>query len=404
MALNATDFPLYVPEFRVEINDNPIPAELRAAVTGVRYEDGMDVSDRVEIDFANPDAYLLQKHIRGLGVQPFPTGVRVGQLHSKAVSVVPQGLFDLDSKLTLAMGYAPDQPIGMFEGEVTGVEADFPSEGTPTFKLIAHDYLHRMTEGKYTRGFSILPDAIIAAILSAESRLIPFIDPTIYAASGAFAALNFIFGGTGRKQKGQSDYNLLKEIAAFYDADFWVEGDVLYVSRFLKEYSPRMTLAWGGSLLSFRPRMSKVGQVVGVSVKFTLREIPLAFMVTVSWDFDREALVVSVLPGEAGQLKAATKALIAGPLLSLDRRSIGSPADIAGSAFAMARKLRQALNNRVTAEGSTVGDPQIRAGAVVRIEGVGPDFSGDYRVVEAVHVMGSGGYRTNFKVRKEILP
>jgi hypothetical protein len=51
-----------------------------------------------------------------------------------------------------------------------------------------------------------------------------------------------------------------------------------------------------------------------------------------------------------------------------------------------------------------VGDPRIRAGAMVRIEGIGPDFSGDYRVASATHTIDGSGYRTNFEVRKELIP
>jgi hypothetical protein len=398
-----TAFPRYVPGYRIELGDAPLPAELRASVLGVHFEEAEQVADRVEIKFANPDGYLLNQHIKGVGVRPFPTGVRVGKAFGPAslppVPRLPAGLFDLDGRMTLALGYEPDRPTPMFVGEVTGVEADLPASGMPTLTVVAHDYLRRMTEGRYVRGFSLLPDAVIAAVLCAETRLVPLIDPAIAGASTAFAALNLLFSGSGRKQKGQSHHELLSEISAFYDATFWLEDDQLYVSRFFKEYSPRATFVWGESLRSFQPRVSTVGQIAGVSAKFTLREIPLSIMVTVSWDFDREALVISVLPGQAGQLKVS-----GGPLLSLDRRAIGSPADIATSAFELVHKLRTSLNNRLTAKGSCVGDPRVRTGAVIRFEGIGPDFSGDYRVFAAEHVVDGNGYRTNFKVRKEILP
>ncbi len=93
-----------------------------------------------------------------------------------------------------------------------------------------------------------------------------------------------------------------------------------------------------------------------------------------------------------------------GPLLTLIRYPIGSPADIATSALRITHELRTKINNRLTGVGSAVGDPRIRAGAVIRLEGLGQDFSGDYRVVSASHMLGTGGYRTDFKVRKEIIP
>jgi len=60
------------------------------------------------------------------------------------------------------------------------------------------------------------------------------------------------------------------------------------------------------------------------------------------------------------------------------------------------------LNRRLTATGSTVGDPRIQAGTVLQIEGVGRQFGGLYRVIQATHTVDSGGYRTSFEARKEI--
>jgi hypothetical protein len=227
------------------------------------------------------------------------------------------------------------------------------------------------------------------------------IDPVVVAGSTAVAAVNLIFNGTGRKQKGESDLDLMKEIAATYDSDFWVDGDFLYFSRFMpKEYSPRLALRWGESLLDFSPKVSTIGSVAATAMKFTLREIPLSFLVNVFWDFDRETLGIRVVPGEAaGLLK-----MVVGPTDTMINQPIGSPADITNSALVIAHELRTKINNRLTASGSAIGDPRIRAGAVIRFEGLGPDFSGDYRVASATHSIDAGGYRTSFQVRKEIIP
>lgn len=392
-------YPRYAPEFQVKINDQDLPFAVRSTVSSVRYQDGMNAADRVEIELANPDLRWLQTHIRGLGFQPFPTGVSVGPFGS--VNAAPEGTFDIDNKLTLGMGYAPDPLTEMFEGEVTGLQVSFPSGGMPTMILVAHDYLHRLTRGSYARGFGPLHDALVAIILSAENLLVPLIDPAIMAVSTAVTALNVIFGGSGIKQEGESDLQLLQRIATSYDADFWVERDFLYLARFFpKEYTPRLALTYGESLIDFSPQLSTVGQVAGVSMKFTLRELPLNFLVTVAWDFDRESLVTTVVPGEV----AAFAKAFSGPAFTIINQPISSPADIANSALIIISELRQKLNNRLTGSGSAVGDPNIRAGAVIRLEGLGPDFSGDYRVTSASHSIDSGGYRTQFEVRKEIIP
>jgi Bacteriophage probable baseplate hub protein len=388
--------PRFAPDFRLQINGQDLPSALRASITSVRYQDGTQAADRVEVGIANVDLRWLQKHIRGLGFQPFPTGVQLGPVR---VGATPDGLFDVDNRLELSLGYAPDRLEPVFKGDITGVEASFPSGGVPTMTLVAHDYLQRLTQGTWARGFGPLPDAVIAMILSAENLLIPMIDPSVMAVSSALAALNYVFSGTGRKQRGQSDFDFLKEIAAQYDADFWVDGDTLYLTRFFpKEYTPRLTLRWGESLLEFSPKVSTVGAVEAVSMKFTLREIPLSFLVTVFFDFDRETLGVRVAAGESGSSQAGTSAL------TLIDQPVNNPVDLINSALVIVRELRNKLNNRLTGSGSAVGDPRIRAGAVVRLDGLGPDFSGDYRVSSAVHSIDAGGYRTSFEVRKELIP
>jgi uncharacterized protein len=387
----------FVPEYQVKVNGSDLPQAVRSAVTAVRYDDGIDAADRVEIDVANLNVGLLREHIRGLGFQPFPTGVRIGPV---GVSPVPSGTFDIDNSLSLSMGYAPGPLMEMFRGEVTGLELDFPESGMPVMTLVAHDKLHRLTEGKYARSFSVIPDFVIAAILGAENLLLTFIDPEVAAASTAMTVLNAVFHGTATRQKGQTDLELLQEIADRFDADFWVEGDTLVLARFLKSYEPSVTLTWGRSLLSFTPKMSTVGQVVGVGAKFTLRELPFDFLVSVVWDFDREALQVMVVPGAAA---AYVKSLI-GPIQTLITRPVSSPTDLMDSVFMIVRDLRKKLNGRVTAKGVAVGDPQIRANSMIRIEGIGPDFSGDYRLASAKHIINDEGYRTQFEAFKEIIP
>ena len=388
----------FVPAYELAINGTSVPTALSSSITGIVFESGMDAASRVEIQIANPGLTWLQSHINGLGFLPFQSGALPGPVPTPSFQAA--GLFDMTNTMTLSLGYADEMLAEVFDGEITGIEAHMPNDGMPELTIIAHDRLQRLTQGSYGRGFGPLPDALIAMILSAENLLLPAIDPTLTAASTAIAVVNFIFNGSGRKQKSQTDLEVLQEIADYYDADFWVEGSTLYLSRFLKEYTPSVTLDWGESLLEFSPKVSTVGQFFGVGVKFTLREIPLSFTVAVSWNFSAQTLMITVVPSGT---EAYLKSLI-GPIDVVINRPISSPPDIVDSAMFITRKLRNALNTRLTATGSTVGNPGIVANAVVQFNGIGPDFSGNYRVTEAKHVIDSNGYRTSFKVRKEIIP
>jgi hypothetical protein len=389
----------FVPDYSLAINGNKIPDALKSSVTGITFDSGVNAADRIEVAIANPGLEWLQSHINGLGFLPFPTNVRIGPVQTPNFNGT--GLFDMGNKVELSLGYADQVLSSVFEGEITGIEVNLPASGMPTMTIVAHNYLNRLSTGSYARGFGPLPDVFVAAILSAENLLLPLIDPAVVAASTAIAVLNKIFCGSGPKQKAQTDFNLLKEIARAYDADFWVEGTTLYLSRFVfKEFTPSVTLGWGSSLLEFTPRITTVGSVFGVGAKFTLSVIPLSFMVTASWNFNTESLAINVIPGATA---ASVKTLV-GPIISIINRPIYSPADIIKSAFFITRKLRDTINNRLTATATAVGDPAIKANAVVQFNAIGPDFSGNYRVTNAHHVIDSEGYRTKFKVRKEILP
>jgi len=393
----------YVPDYEVRINGQELPAAVRSTVASVRYEDGRNAADRVEIELGNPDLRWLQRHIRGLGFRP-PSGLDIGPV--RVAQAAPAGTFDLDNSLTLALGYLPGPLELMFEGEVTGIEASFPGGGMPSLRLVAHDKLNRLSRGSGAGAFGFLPDFLVASITAAKNFLIPSIDPAVTVASTALAAINFIFSGSGLYQAGQldgmSDLELLTLIATKYGADFWVEGDVLYLSRFIKEYSPSATLKWGESLIDFSPRISNVGQVAGVGYRFTLREIPLSFLVTVFWDFDRETLGLSVIPGPAA--KAGVEGIIGGKSLTRVDKPVTSPADVVSSALEIEHELRTKLNGRLTGSLTAIGDPRIRAGAIVRLEGLGPDFSMDYRVASATQAFDGSGWVTTAQVYKEIIP
>ena len=82
-------------------------------------------------------------------------------------------------------------------------------------------------------------------------------------------------------------------------------------------------------------KVSTIGQVAGVGMRFVLREIPLDFLVTVGYDFDRESIVFSVVPGAA----AASVQSLLGSVLEIIDQPIASPADITNSALVIAREL-----------------------------------------------------------------
>jgi phage protein D len=406
----------YVPEFRVTINDEPIPAALRASISSVSYETGLEGADRVEITLVNENLRWLDNP-----------------------------LFALDNAMTLSLGYAPEPLERVFVGEIVGQNATFPSSGTPTLTVVAQDRRQRLQRGTKARWFTVptppsgkwpLPDQTVASIVSLENALIPLFDP-IGAVLAALVGGVEVFLARGdnntlqsliRKQVGKSDFEFLKYIAQengwemVIDHDGPLGGHKLRFMSPLDHLAPDVTLKYGRSLIDFTPRLSDVGQFAGVTVRLWQPNLKMEFTITASWDYDRNSLDVSISPGfgslgatgatpqeldaliktaetrEEKQALQKTRDEIEKPILTL----IEEPVTLASAGRVILSKLLPSLNNRLTGSGTTIGDPRIKAGSVLRLEGLGEQFSGLYRVTSAKHTIDSGGYQTNFEVRKEV--
>ena len=216
------------------------------------------------------------------------------------------------------------------------------------------------------------------------------------------------------------------------------QGQLIRLMSPAGELTPHVMLRYGQSLIEFTPRISKVGQLASVSVNVWRPEIKLELTVTVGYDWDKQALTIEVVPGFLNKAKeakaAAARALAAAEKAKAqaaekakgtdefadadpkeeeppDKSKDGSetktmlanePVTVASAPRIILAKLLPKLNKRLTATGSCVGNPEITAGRVIRIEGVGTTFGGLYRVTQARHTLDGSGYRTSFDLRKEI--
>ena len=374
----------YVPDFRLEIDGNPAPAAVRGAVMGIRLVTGFDGADQVEVTLANEGLRWLD-----------------------------DPLFQLDNSLALHLGYAPSQPEQMFVGQIVAAAPTFPSSGVPTMKINAQDARNRMQRGSKLRWFAIpiptvgnfpIPDLITAPLVTLENLLIPVIDPVGAAISvilGGVEAIGTISDPGGaqkfiRKQANESDYKFLTRLAKENGWDMFVEhggpvgGHMLRFQSSLDHLEPDVTLAYGRSLIEFTPRITSVGQIFSVTAYVWITEIKMTFAVTLGWDWDRMSLTLMIYPTGVTLQPGPSHHLIKDPVTPLT-----APRKIIG-------ELLPKLNNRLTGTGSTVGNPAIKAGSVIRFEGLGEQFGGLYRVTKATHLVDQSGYRTEFDVRKEI--
>jgi hypothetical protein len=378
----------FAPEFQLQIAGQAVPAALRGSVSGVSWQTDLDAADRVELSLANEQLRWLD-----------------------------HPLLALDRELSLSIGYAGAALPRVFVGEIVSQSATFPSSGGPTLTVAAQDLRHRLQRGEKTRWFALparclgnwpLPDPAVISLVALERELIPIFDPvsaalSILLGSGDIAVMRSDADAMQkiiRKQAGESDYDLLRRISHENGWEMLIDhsgpmgGHQLRFLSLAEHRTPDVTLKYGRSLIDFTPRLTTVGQIAGISARFWLQEIKMDFTITVSWDWDRSSLNLSVSPGYG---MPASDSSSDGSILLLEEplTQLSAPRTILS-------KLLTRLNQRLTGSGSTIGDPRIRAGSVLQIEGVGERFGGLYRVTSATHTLDSGGYRTRFEVRKEI--
>lgn len=374
----------YAPRFEVGLGGKPLPVELRASITDVGYQTSLNAADRVELT-------LVNERLRWLD----------------------EPLLRMHNELTLSLGYAPDPLQHMFRGEIVSRSAAFPSGAGPSLTVAALDHMHRLQEGTKVRWFAIpttsignfpLPDPAVAAAVSAENGLIPVFEPigaalsVLLAGAEAFAAIGDADAAQRiiRKQENESDFDFLRRIALENGWEMIIDETGPLAGRQLRflspfdHLSPDVTLAYGRSLLDFTPRISEVGQLISVTAHVWVAALKTDLAVTVSWDWDEMTLNLAVRPTYTPMREGPSDFLVEEPVTPSSAPRV------------ILSHLLPRLNQRLTGTGNTIGDPRILPGRVVRLEGLGVEFGGLYRVTGAVHQLGAGGYRTRFQVRKEV--
>lgn len=373
------------PMFTIQINGANLPSALRGAIVSVSWTAGIEGSDSVEVTFANQDLQWLDNP-----------------------------LLAVNNGFSLSIGYAPDPLEVVFVGEITGVEPSFPNSGMPTMRITAHDFLQRLTHGKVDRAFAInlptigtlpLPDPVVASLVAAGNLLIPDPDPIGAALSTLMSLVSYILAPqeaqhSVRTEVGETDFDFLTKIAkdngweVYIDHTLEPKGYVLRFQFLMQDYSPSVTLQWGQSLMDFTPRITTVGDIFGVSARIWISTLQLEFVIVVGWNYDTASFNLMIYPG----LGDISTILGDNASQTVSIKPTGFPNCLRD----ILTELLPRLNNRLTGSGSTIGNPAVKPGRVINLIGLGSQFSGLYRITSTTHTFDSGGYKTNFKVRKEV--
>lgn len=311
---------------------------------------------------------------------PFP---ELPWTHGRYARTIREG-----SAIRARMGYVDDlHPV--FDGEVTTLAPEFPSSGVPVLRVEARTRMHRLQGAVRNRTFKDVTDSEVVQKVCNELHLTPSTDPT--STRHPYVV-----------QYNQTDFAFLADRARRIGFEVSVEGKELLFRKAKFGEGERHTLFWGTGgekkpapgtlpLRSFSPTLDLQGQVSEVVVR--------------GLDPKTREPIEGKAPAGSEDAKMAGKQTGSQAVQATfgDSRLlvVDHPVSTKDEAEALAKAIfnRRALDF-VQGSGESVGLPELRAGDVVRIDGLGDRFSGEYYLTRCIHTFDRGGYRTRFDVKR----
>jgi phage protein D len=354
MAVPDLNNPL-APSFRVTIDGTDLPFEAEAHTVAVT------VDDTVEL----PSMFTLE--LVGSADQTDDTSW-----------VDDESLFAAGKVVEIKLGYGDDVE-SLIIGEITGLEPEFIFDRRPSLIVRGYDRRHRLQRGRQTRTFIQQKDSDIAEKIAREAGLTPnVIDSAV--------VHEYVI------QANQTDLLFLQERAGRIQFEVVVEDKKMFFRPVSNDKSEVLTLTMDDHLLEFYPQLSSLQQVSEVSVR--------------GWNpKEKKELLGKAQTGDEVSTMGGKES---GPKLSRDAfgAAVGmlsaQPVMTQAEADQVAKaRLNELALLLVSGEGICLGRTDLRAGKVIKIDGVGKRFSGQYYVTAATHRYDpQDGYRTHFTVRR----
>ena len=347
-------FDTLAPEFAVKVNGLPLPEEATADLIRLSILDDVDAPGMFTVTIAAWDT---------------------AQMKPKWID---DALFREGNSVEIGFGYR-DQTPPLLSGEITGLEPEFSQARPPTLTVRGYDRRHRLMRSRKSRSFTNCKDSDIAGQIASDANLRPRVED-----SGV--TLPYVL------QHNQTDLEFLSARARRINFEVVVQDrDLLFRPRHTSDQA-ELTLYREVELLEFHPRLTTLGQVPQIEVR--------------GWDPAQKSEIVGRASiGDEGRLMEGSSS---GPTMT--RRAfdtaasarVTAPVQTQDEADAMAKRgFAEMALGYICADGVCIGEPRLRAGIVVKIDGIGSRFSGPYYVTSVEHSFRSTkGYRTSFSARR----
>lgn len=267
----------------------------------------------------------------------------------------------------------------VFDGRITGLEAQFPDHEAPRLVVLAEDRFQDLRMTRRTRTFADSSDADVFNRIANDHGLTPSVDVT---------------GPTHKllSQVNQSDLAFMRERARAIDAEVWMEGSTLNAKSHTGRDAGTLELTYGGNLREFSVVADLAQQRTSVTVG--------------GWDTGSKSAAKyeateSAVQGELGDTTSGASLLSSA--LGDRKEAIAHTVPFTNEeARAEAESYFRRMARRfVVGRGVAETDSKLRVGGYADVKNVGPLFEGRYYLSEVRHLFdGARGIRTFFTAER----
>lgn len=281
-------------------------------------------------------------------------------------------LIEVGKTCTIEMGYT-DKLETVFDGIITSVSLDYPSDGQPIATVQGMDRSFLMMRSVKSNLWLNKKVSDVVKIIGGKYGLQLDVDDT----------------GTPKptiEQMKTSDFHFLKSLAEETHYEFFVIGKKLYFRKPNPSAAPVVTLMYGKNLRSYRTSVDISNQVSQVIVRGTDPKTRQPFQAA------SQSVSIIGTNGKTGKD-------IMGALSSHLVETIYSDVTTQAAAQSLANaKLNEKAMDLVTGDGECIGIPEMRAGRNIKLEGLGPKFNQLLKLSGVVHTINNRGFLTTFNV------
>jgi Bacteriophage probable baseplate hub protein len=347
------DFDTLAPEFNLRVNGTELPLKAKADLVSVTVLEDVGATGMFSFTLVCWDTAEMK------------------------VKWIDDDLFKEGNSVEIEMGYR-DKLEKLFQGEITGLEPEFANQEPAVLTVRGYDRRHRLMGKRKTRTFLNMKDSDIASQIAGDWSLKPEVEDSR-------VTLDYVL------QHNQTDFEFLQERSHRIGYEIVVADKTLHFRQRQNEGSGAVTLRREVELLDFNARLTTIGQVEEAFIR--------------GWNpKTKEEFVARAGTGDERQMggSASGPATVRRAFSGTGGTTVNTPvlsqaeADQLASGWFGEMALRY-----VEGHGICIGRPDLRAGTLVQIEGLGRRFSGSYYVTSSEHsYRPSVGYRTAFYARR----